>query len=68
MMIIIVLLISAIIGAACWTYTINTWLVYLGHAPQMRWYEGALIGFVPYLGQLSVPAAVITWIAMMFLR
>lgn len=62
-----VLFISAVIGAVCWTYTINSWLVFAGKPPSVLWWHGALIGFVPYVGQASIPAAVITWVAMMFL-
>lgn len=64
---IFVLIISAIIGAYTWTYSINTWLTYFGKEPSIVWWQGSLIGFVPYLGQASIPVAVITWILMLFL-
>ncbi len=64
---IIVLIVSAIIGAMLWPYTINTWLVYFNKPPVFTWYYGALLGFVPYIGQLTIPLAVLTWIIMMFL-
>ena len=60
------MLIAAVIGAFCWTYAINTWLAYAGQPPQIEWWMGALIGFVPYFGRLSIPAAVITWIVTLF--
>jgi len=63
----IVLSISAVIGAVLWPYTINTWLVYFGKQPVFTWYYGAILGFIPFIGQLTIPLAVITWIAMMFL-
>lgn len=65
--IIFLLCISGILGAFCWPYTFNSWLVYAGKQPQILWWHGFLLGYVPGLGQLSVPAAVITWIMMMFL-
>lgn len=58
--------ISALVGAFCWTYTINTWLMVAGKPPCVVWWQGALIGFVPGIGQAGLPLAVITWIAMLF--
>lgn len=55
------------IGAFCWPYTINTWLVYSGKPPAIEWWMGGLIGLVPGIGQLSIPIAVITFILMLFL-
>ena len=66
--VVIVVLISVIVGAVCWPYTINTWLVYAGKPPQLLWWHGALIGFVPGIGQLSIPLAVATWLLMMFIQ
>lgn len=63
----LIFVISAIIGGFCWTYTINTWLLFAGKTATIAWWQGALIGLVPGLGQLSFPAAALTWIAMMFL-
>jgi len=61
-------LIFAVIGAFCWTYTINTWLTFAGKPQAIVWWQGALIGFVPYLGRLSIPAAVVTWLLMLILQ
>ena len=63
----IALLIGGIVGAICWPYTINTWLVYCHRLPIILWWHGALMGFVPGLGQLSIPLSVLTWIIMMFI-
>lgn len=65
--IIVVMLVFACIGGWLVPYTLNTWLVFLGHAPKVVFWQGALIGFVPVIGQLMVPAAVFTWILMLFL-
>jgi hypothetical protein len=65
--IVIALIISAVIGSFCWTYSINAWLVFFGKSPVLTWWQGALIGFVPYVGQASIPVAAITWILMLFL-
>lgn len=66
--IIFVLIISATIGAFCWPYTINTWLHYFGKPVGIVWWQGALIGFCPWIGQASIPAAVVTFILMFFLQ
>lgn len=66
-MLLFILAIFALIGALCWPYTINTWLVYAGKAPVIVWWQGSLMGFCPVLGQISIPAAVSTWILMMFI-
>jgi hypothetical protein len=63
----VILLILSLVGAVCWPYTINTWLVFLGKDPVIVWWQGMLLGFVPGLGQVSIPAAVITWILMLFI-
>ena len=58
---------SALIGAYAWPYAINEWLVFAGKPPTVEHWHGALLGLVPGFGYLSVPAAAITWIAMLFL-
>ncbi len=63
-----VLLIVFTIGAVCWPYTINTWLIFFHKAPVITWWEGGLIGFIPGFGQVSLPGAIITWILMLFLK
>ena len=63
----IVGLLSFIVGGFLWTYTINSWLAYVGKEPGIVFWQGGLIGLVPYLGQVSIPVAVITWILMLFL-
>lgn len=65
--IVILLVISAVIGGFLWPYTLNAWLVYAGKAAVVKFWHGALLGFCPWIGQLSIPLAVITWIAMLFL-
>lgn len=50
-----------------WPYTINTWLVWADKEPCMVWWHGALIGLVPGIGQSSPMAAIITWIATLFI-
>jgi hypothetical protein len=59
--------ISGIIGALCFPYAINTWLVYAGKAPVFLWWWGFLLGYVPGAGQLALPVAAITFILMLFM-
>lgn len=63
-----IILIWCAVCAWLWPYTLNTWLEYMGKAPQVVWWQGALLGFVPYLGRLSIAAAVITWFLMLLLK
>ena len=65
---IVFMIIGAIIGSIVWPYTINTWLAFAGKSARIVWWQGSLIGFVPYIGHLGIPAAVITWILMMFIK
>ena len=58
---------SFVSGALLWTYAINTWLVYTGKEAVVEWWMGGLLGLVPVVGQFSIPAAVLTWIIMLFL-
>lgn len=62
-----ILLLSAMIGALVWPYVINSWLEFFGKVAVVVWWQGILIGFCPYIGQLGIPAAVITFILMLFI-
>ena len=55
------------IGALCWTYVINTWLLFFEKMTTIHWFAGGLIGLVPGLGYFGLIAAVFTWIVMLFL-
>lgn len=62
-----VLLVSALIGGLTWTYSLNTWLVFFGKEPIIVFWQGALLGLAPVIGQSSVIVAIITWILFLFL-
>ena len=62
------MLIGAAIGAVCFPYAINEWLVFAGKEAQITWWQGALMGFVPYIGHVAIPFAVVTWLLMMFIN
>jgi len=61
------LVLGAIPGAFLWPYTLNTWLHFLNKPESIVWYHGVIIGFIPVLGQFTIPAAIITWILMLFI-
>ena len=63
----IVVAVAFAFGAVLWPYTINSWLIYSGREPCIEWWMGGLMALVPGLGQSCVPAAFITFIAMLFL-
>jgi len=65
---IFILIISAIIGAICWPYTINSWLNFVGKPDTIVWWQGSLIGLCPAIGQLSIPLAIFTWIILIFIK
>jgi hypothetical protein len=65
--VLLLLSLSGIVGAFCWPYALNTWLVFFGKSASILWWHGFLLGYVPWIGQASLPAAVITWVLMMFL-
>jgi len=67
MLFLIAICISFALGAWLWPYTINTWLIYAEKPPVIEWWMGGLMGLVPGLGQLCIPAAFITFILMLFL-
>lgn len=65
---IIFMIVGFAIGSFLWPYTLNTWLVYFGKDPSIVWWQGGLIGFIPWIGQASIPAAAVTWILMLFIK
>ena len=56
-----------VIGGFCWEYTINTWLEYNDSVNRIEFWQAGLLGFCPIVGQLSIPAAVITLVLQLFL-
>lgn len=56
-----------VVGALLWPYTINSWLAFFGKPAAIVWWHGALLGFAPIIGQVTIPAAIVTWILMLFL-
>ncbi len=64
----VVFTITGILGGFLWPYTINEWLVFFGKEPKLTFWMGFVIGAIPTgLGQASIPAALLTWLVMMFI-
>jgi hypothetical protein len=64
---VIIMLVCTVVGAYLWPYSINTWLVFFGKEPSVVWWQGALLGFCPVIGQATIAVAVVTWILMLIL-
>lgn len=62
-----ILIVSCLIGMICWPYTLNTWLTFFSKPATVVWWQGAILGVIPFFGQLSIPAAIITWVLMLFI-
>ena len=61
----IICLIFGVIGMFTWPYTVNTWVGYAHVDDKAEWNPlgkggGFLLGVCPGIGQLSIPAAIIT--------
>ena len=65
--VVVILAVCAAIGAVLWPYTLNSWLVFFDKAPVITAFHGMLLGFCPVIGQATIPAAVVTWILMLFI-
>lgn len=52
----------------CWPYAINMVLHFMGKPEAaIAFWQGGLLGFVPVIGQLGIPAAAVVWILRFFL-
>ena len=66
--ILFVVAVSTLIGGFLWPYTIEGIASMVGNdSVAIAFWQGALIGFVPYLGQLTIPAAIIVWFLLMII-
>jgi len=61
-----VFLVCGFIGGFLWPYTVNSWLEVAGKDPCLTYWHGFLMGMVPGVGQLFIPAAFITFVCMLF--
>lgn len=59
-------ILAPIFGAA-WTYSLNTWLVYFEKPKIGFFWIGYILGAIPGVNAASIPVAVITFIAHLFL-
>ena len=59
--------VSGLIGGFLWPYCINTWLHWAEKPETVKFWHGFLIGMVPGVGGLSIPAALLTFIVNLFM-
>jgi hypothetical protein len=62
-----IIALNAVVGAWLWPYSINTWLEFFGREPAISPIIGILLGFCPLIGKTTVPVAILTWLAMLFI-
>jgi len=62
----IVMLISATVGGALTTYSVNHWLAWAGKPQSFHYWHGFLICLIPHIGGLSIGAAIITFFLSFF--
>ena len=59
--------VAIVVCGMCWEYTIDSWLNYAEKPEDFPLWGGCLLAILPVLGQLSIPGAIGTWIALMFI-
>lgn len=62
-----IMLICTVVGALLWPYSIETIGLMLDKQIHVAWWQGALLGFCPVIGQTTIAFAVIVWIFSLFL-
>ena len=55
------------VGSYTWPYILNSWLLFMGKTAKVLWWHGFLLGIIPGFGEASIPIAIFTWMAMLFL-
>lgn len=50
-----------------WQYSLGTWLHYFHKPNNLKFWQCMVMGFVPWIGQESLPLAFVTWVLMMFI-
>jgi hypothetical protein len=64
----IVAVIGLSVGGWLWPYTIETWATYLGRPDvDVKFWQGMVLGIIPYLGAATIPAAAVTWVSTWFI-
>ena len=65
-LILIVMAFCSLVGGFLWPYSIEAWAGLWGKNVDVLFWQGALLGFCPVIGQATIPVAVATWILMLF--
>lgn len=63
---IIICIILCLLGMSTFPYIINTWTGFFGHEPVCKWWQGAILGCIPYVNTLMIPGVIITWVVSWF--
>ena len=63
----VIFVVMVLACGACLDYTVSTWLEFAGKPDTFKYWHGCLCALIPVIGQLTIPAAFITWILMMFI-
>ena len=66
--ILFILFLNALLGAVLWPYSINHWINWADGHGEFLWWHGALLAFIPGIGQLCMPAAIVTLIIITFFK
>lgn len=61
-MLVLIFLLSFFIGGSLWTYSLNTIADRVDSPAHFEFWQGGLIGLIPYIGQCSIPVAIIVYI------
>ena len=61
------LVFAFVLGGFLWPYTLHTIGTLLGRDVSISFWAGGLLSFVPWIGALTLPAAVVAWIVSLFI-
>ena len=53
---------TGILGAFLWPYILNHWLAFMGYSYMVVWWQGFLLGLIPYIGEAQIPIALFTFV------
>jgi len=57
-------IVSFVLGALLWPYIVNSWFEYFNVGYRLVWWQGGILAFVPLVGKLTIPLAIVTFILM----
>ena len=63
----ILLAVHVLLGGWLVPYTANSWLAYAGSSARLVWWHGAVLGCIPGVVEVAIPASVVTVVLMSIL-